>query len=65
MCSGGQEYDSLFFINLVEETPRADTVTPGLRRDAFEFFDVWPELGLLSELWIDDTSKLLKDSCLS
>jgi hypothetical protein len=52
--SSDQEDDLLIVIDLIEKSVAADPVAPGFRFEGPQFFDVFPEVGLLSELWIDN-----------
>ncbi len=65
MSSSGQEYDVLFFVYLVKEPPRADSVTPCGRGVIFEFLDVRAEVGVKAELGINVFAEFFGYSFLS
>lgn len=51
---GGDHVDDLFlFVNLIEELPISHAITPSIRGEVFEFFDVGSKMRLFSELRVD------------
>ena len=53
MGCGGQEYDVLFFVYLVEEPPCDDAVSPRRRGIVFEFLDIRAEVWAEAKLGIN------------
>lgn len=47
-----KEDDLSLFVDLVEEAPSADAVTPGRRLKALEALNVWPHVRMLTQLWV-------------
>ena len=53
---------ALFLVDFVEKAVTADSISPRGRLVVFEFFDVFSEMGIVSELRIDVIPELLSDS---
>lgn len=58
MLGGNHKDDSFLIVDLIEETPGPDTISPCVRRVAFELSNVGTEMGVLPEPWIDDLLEL-------
>ena len=56
-------YDAFLVIKLVEESPRADPVSPRLRRVALQLTNVWPELRVLTQLRLNGSPQPADDLC--
>ena len=59
---GCQHEDDVFgIIDFVKKPPGTNSIPPGFRIKAFEFFYVGSKMRVLSQLWIDELSQLLRD----
>lgn len=59
---GCQQEDNAFCIlDFIKKPPGTDSIPPGLRIKTFEFFYVGSKMRVLSQLWIDELSQLLRD----
>lgn len=52
MLGRNHENDLFIFIDLIEKTPGADSVSPGFRFKSLEFFNVCSKMRVLSQLGI-------------
>ena len=46
-------HDLFFLLTRIKYACVANSVSPGFRSVAFEFFDVFPKVGFLFELWVN------------
>ena len=53
VSSGDHENDLLCLINLIKKPPATYSVPPCFRFETFELLNIWPEMGMLSELGIN------------
>ena len=65
MGSGHHISDLLFFIDFIEKAPGSDAIPPRIRSETFEFFDIWPKMGVLTQLGVNKIAKLLSNFALA
>ena len=62
----GNQKDNLFvFIVFIEESPGTDSVSPCFGVKLLQFLDIGPEMGMLTQLGINELFKLMLDSALT
>lgn len=61
MRSGDHKYNVHFLIKLKEKAPGADSISPGLGMEAFQFLDIRTKMRVLSQLGIDNIAEFLCD----
>ena len=59
MLSRNQKDDYRIFINFVKEPPGSDSISPYLRLKMLQFFDIGPEVRMLSQFGINIFLKFL------
>ena len=56
-------HDLFFLLTRIKYASIPNSVSPGFRSIAFEFFDVFPKVGFLLELWVDIFFQFLLNEC--
>ena len=62
MGGGNHKDNSFVFVDLIEESPRTDSIAPCFGFELLEFLDMGPEMGMLTQLGINELNKLTLDS---
>lgn len=56
-------HDLFFLLTRIKYASIPNSVSPGFRSISFEFFDVFPKVGFLLELWVDIFFQFLSNEC--
>jgi hypothetical protein len=62
---GNHKDNSFVFIDFIEESPRTDSIPPCFGFKLLQFLDIGPEMGMLTQLGINELIKLMLDSALT
>jgi len=54
MRSGHHKSDLFFFIDFIKKPPGTDAISPRIRTEIFEFFDIWSKMRMLTQLRVNE-----------
>jgi hypothetical protein len=61
MQCGDHEHDFFVFVDFIEKTPGADSITPGVWIETTQLLDIGSEVRVLTQLRVDKIAKFLCD----